>query len=83
MKKDIMNKMNDVIIDRLITENNKLKIQKENCIVMMESMETEIEYLVEIINSLREQLENKDDTILEQKELITKYEILDMIKSNK
>ena len=80
---DIMNKMNDVIIDRLTTENNKLKIQKENCLVMMESMEMEIEYLVETINLLCEQLENKDDTILEQKELITKYEILDMIKSNK
>ena len=80
---DIMNKMNDVIIDRLSTENNKLKIQKENCLVMMESMEMEIEYLVEIINSLYEQLENKDDTILEQKELITKYEVLDMIKNNK
>lgn len=80
---DIMNKMNDVIIDRLITENNKLKIQKENCLVMMESMEMEIEYLVETINLLCEQLENKDDTILEQKELITKYEVLDMIKSNK
>ena len=80
---DIMNKMNDVIIDRLITENNKLKIQKENCLVIMESMEMEIEYLVETINLLCEQLENKDDTILEQKELITKYEVLDMIKSNK
>lgn len=80
---DIMNKMNDVIIDRLTTENNKLKIQKENCLVMMESMEMEIEYLVETINLLCEQLENKDDTILEQKELITKYEVLDMIKSNK
>ena len=80
---DIMNKMNDVIIDRLITENNKLKIQKENCLVMMESMEMEIEYLVETINLLCEQLENKDETILEQKELITKYEVLDMIKSNK
>ena len=80
---DIMNKMNDVIIDRLSTENNKLKIQKENCLIMMESMEMEIEYLVEIINSLYEQLENKDDTILEQKELITKYEVLDMIKNNK
>ena len=80
---DIMNKMNDVIIDRLTTENNKLKIQKENCLVMMESMEMEIEYLVEVINSLYEQLENKDDTILEQKELITKYELLDMIKNNK
>lgn len=80
---DIMNKMNDVIIDRLITENNKLKIQKENCIVMMESMEMEIEYLVETINSLCKQLENKDDTILEQKELITKYEVLDMIQHKK
>ena len=80
---DIMNKMNDVIIDRLSTENNKLKIQKENCLVMMESMEMEIEYLVEIINSLYEQLENKDDTILEQKELITKYEVLDMIQHKK
>ena len=80
---DIMNKMNDVIIDRLSTENNKSKIQKENCLIMMESMEMEIEYLVEIINSLYEQLENKDDTILEQKELITKYEVLDMIKNNK
>ena len=80
---DIMNKMNDIIIDRLSTENNKLKIQKENCLVMMESMEMEIEYLVEIINSLYEQLENKDDTILEQKELITKYEVLDMIQHKK
>ena len=49
---DIMNKMNDVIIDRLSTENNKLKIQKENCLVMMESMEMEIEYLVEIAEVL-------------------------------
>ena len=80
---DIMNKMNDVIIDRLSTENNKLKIQKENCLVMMESMEMEIEYLLETINLLCEQLKNKDDTTLEQKELITKYEVLDMIKSNK
>lgn len=80
---DIMNKMNDVIIDRLTTENNKLKIQKENCLVMMESMEMEIEYLVETINLLCEQLENKDDTILEQKELITKYEVLDMIQHKK
>ena len=80
---DFMKKMNDVIIDRFIKENNKLKIQKENCLVMMESMEMEIEYLVETINLLCEQLENKDDTILEQKELITKYEVLDMIKSNK
>ena len=80
---DCLNKVNDVMIERLSDEVIMLREYVSELITTIECMECEIEDLVVMCDMLRSGIKKRDCRLKEQEDIITKYELLDMIKSNR